>query len=114
MVIGKRPVHKVKVNISQLQILKAFPAGIQHLPFSVPVIPYLGGDKKLLALHNPFVQHTLKHLTDTILILVYGSAVYQTIACFYAAVYSLDTCSQGRIYRNRRFQSPTAGIVSPV
>ena len=58
MVIGKRPVHKVKINIGKLQILKAFSAGFQHLSFAMHVIPYLGGDKKLLTLHNAFLQHT--------------------------------------------------------
>ena len=75
MIIGKRPVYQIQIQVIQPKILKALPACLLHLPFSMHVVPHLACNKKLL----PFPVFLLLvflalsfHLSDSISVLFPG------------------------------------------
>ena len=82
VIIGEGPVYIIHIQIIQLQILQRAGAGDQHISIPVHIIPYLGGDEKLLPLHRSPGKGVGKNLSDLRLIAVAGRAVKGAVSRF--------------------------------
>ena len=80
MIVRERPVDEVEVQVIQAQILQGLCAGQQDIALAVHVVPYLGGDEELFALHHAFLHRVLEHLADQVFVAVNGRAVEQAVA----------------------------------
>jgi hypothetical protein len=79
MMVGKRPVNEIEVEIVELEVTKRLLAGGDYVLFSVLVVPELGRDPELFTL-DAGTHDELKRLTDQVFVAVDGGAVEVAIA----------------------------------
>ena len=79
--------YKVQIQIGKAQIRKALLTGRYDLSIPVHIIPHLSGDKQLFSLYNLILKEVPQDSTDLLLILVDGSAVYETVSVFHGTIY---------------------------
>ena len=78
MVVREGPVDEQHVQVIALQVRDGLFAGLGHMP--VHVVPNLGHDEQVLALHYALVKGPLEFDADLVLVAIAGGAVEQPVA----------------------------------
>ena len=96
VIVRKRPVNEIGVDVIELQILQRLRKGEQNVPAPMHIVPYLAGDKQLLAADSAFLKSLPEHLADLLFVAVHGGAVEQAIAAADRAGYGAADLFSGK------------------
>ena len=112
MMIGKRPVNEIEVEIVEPEVVKGFLAGGDNVSFSVPVVPDLGCDPKLVTF-DAGAHDVLKRLTDQVFVAVDGGAVEVAIAERRGVLDGGRDSPAWGTWSEPKVPRPMAGILAP-